>query len=115
MTIGDAYLSITSSYEPDVQDVDVSVVGKKMASELFSSDEINIPMVVASSKFGNENAYELVIMSEELANSSRIEPIDPFDVISEPRDECSLTRLRFSERDIDNDHDDMSYSNAPSW
>lgn len=86
-----------------------------MASELFSSDEINIPMVVAPTKFGNEKSYELIIMSEKLANSSSIEPIDPFDVIYEPKDECSLTSLRFSERGIDNDHDDVSYSNAPSW
>ena len=115
MTIGDAYLSITSSYDPDVHDVDMSVIGKKMASELFSSSEIDIPMVVAPTKFGNEKSYELIIMSEDLGNSSRIEKIDPFDVIDEPKDECSLTRLRFSERGIDNDHDSVSYSNAPAW
>lgn len=35
MTIGDAYLSITSSYDPDVQDVDVSVVGKNGLRTIF--------------------------------------------------------------------------------
>ena len=117
MSIGDAYLAVTSAYEPEIADVDASIEGKKLASKLFSGKEIDIPMVVAPSKFGNYQAYELVLMSEELANSSRIEPLDPMRFDDQPKDECSLTRLRFASqgRDDDDDDDEMHYSNRPSW
>ena len=115
MSIGDAYLAVTSAYEPEIADVDASIDGKKLASKLFSGKEIDIPMVVAPTKFGNYQAYELVIMSEDLANSSRIEPLDPMRFDDQPKDECSLTRLRFASQGRDDDDDEMHYSNRPSW
>lgn len=116
MTIGDAYSAVASAYEPDTQDPEKILTGKKMASNLFSGEEIDIQMVTAPTIFGCKDAHELIIMSEKLANSILIEPISPLDFIHQNKDECSLTRLRFSGRDYHDNHDeDMSHDYTPNW
>ena len=74
MTIGVLHSAVASAYEPDTQDPEKILTGKKLGSNLFSGEEIDIQMVTAPTIFGCKDAHELIIMSEKLANSILIEP-----------------------------------------
>lgn len=75
MTNGDVYCHLSSVLNPECENIEKNNLGKKRASE-FLAKEFSVVGYVADTMFGRDNAQEIIITDEMVANSIKLTEID---------------------------------------